>query len=152
MTDSARAIDAAAFATRPRLPRIPSTVNTTMAALIAAKAAVWKALMARRAIVRRGAGMTAVSGAVNASLQVGRRDAATTVILGGQRRSRAQLGACVLSPLAYRARARSNVSSTGTFTSRRLTWMVSHAWDSSAQRTFIRRGASTPSGPTAQSE
>ena len=53
---SATAIDAAALATGPRLPRIPSQVNTRMAPLIATNAAVWTALMARNAtfVARRG--------------------------------------------------------------------------------------------------
>ena len=52
-----------------------------MAPLIATNAAVWKALMARKASVRCAAGMTAANGTVSLSLQTGRRDDGMSVTL-----------------------------------------------------------------------
>src|SRR4051812_20982744 len=68
---SATAIDAAARAIGPRLPRNPSQVNTRIAPLIATNAAVCRALMARTALGRAPAGMTAATWIVTPSLQIG---------------------------------------------------------------------------------
>ena len=52
-----------------------------MAPLIATKAAVWMALIARNADVRCAVGMTAARGTVSASLQTGCRSDVKTFIL-----------------------------------------------------------------------